>query len=301
MSTLALIIIFTLTGGLLSVAAAGLFLLIPNRYHTRILPHGLSFAVGALLSVAFLDLLPDALDTAGEKHTQSLLATVLVGIIGFFLLEKFLLWRHCHAGDCIAHNKGRSHRSAGALIILGDAIHNFVDGILIAAAFLTDTHLGVITSIAITAHEIPQEIGDFAILIQSGYSRAKALRYNLMSSLSTLVGGVLAYFSLEHLHEMLPYILALAASSFLYVAVADLIPSLHQRTVFVKQSAFQQVGIMTLSIFLVYWIHEQAEAFHNRQETVEVRRTQSLESRPEWDATVSTTFESNKMFFILQI
>ncbi|WP_407661361.1 ZIP family metal transporter [Methylomarinum vadi] len=116
MSTLVWIIIFTLTGGLLSVGAAGLFLLIPNRYHPRILPHGLSFAVGALLSVAFLDLLPDALHTAGEKHAQSLLATVLAGIIGFFLLEKLLLWRHCHSGSCVARNKGHSHRSAGALI-----------------------------------------------------------------------------------------------------------------------------------------------------------------------------------------
>jgi zinc and cadmium transporter len=287
MSTLVWIIIFTLTGGLLSVGAAGLFLLIPNRYHPRILPHGLSFAVGALLSVAFLDLLPDALRTAGEKHTQSLLATVLVGIISFFLLEKFLLWRHCHAGDCVTHNQGRSHRSTGTLIIVGDAIHNFVDGVLIAAAFLTDTHLGIITSIAVTAHEIPQEIGDFAILIESGYSRVKALRYNLMSSLSTLVGGILAYFSLEHLHEMLPYILALAASSFLYVAVADLIPSLHQRTASAKQSAFQQISLITFSIVLVYWIHGQAETFHNRQGAVEIRTTQPLESRPVWDAKIA--------------
>jgi len=287
MSTLVWIIIFTLTGGLLSVGAAGLFLLIPNRYHPRILPHGLSFAVGALLSVAFLDLLPDALRTAGEKHAQSLLATVLAGIIGFFLLEKLLLWRHCHAGNCVAHNRGRSHRSAGTLIILGDAIHNFVDGVLIAAAFLTDTHLGIITSIAVTAHEIPQEIGDFAILIESGYSRTNALRYNLMSSLSTLVGGVLAYFSLANLHEMLPYILALAASSFLYVAIADLIPSLHQRSATAKQPAFQQIGLITFSIFLVYWIHGQAEAFHDRQGAVETKTTRPLESGPVLEAKIA--------------
>ncbi|MDT4332977.1 ZIP family metal transporter [Methylomonas sp. MV1] len=288
MSTLVWIIIFTLTGGLLSVGAAGLFLLIPNRYHPRILPHGLSFAVGALLSVAFLDLLPDALHTAGEKHAQRLLATVLAGIIGFFLLEKLLLWRHCHTGNCVAHNRGGSHRSAGTLIILGDAIHNFVDGVLIAAAFLTDTHLGIITSIAVTAHEIPQEIGDFAILIESGYSSANALRYNLMSSLSTLVGGVLAYFSLANLHGMLPYILALAASSFLYVAIADLIPSLHQRSAITKQPAFQQIGLITFSIFLVYWIHGEAEAFHGYQRTIKTKTIRPPESGPVLNAKIVT-------------
>jgi len=257
MSTLVWIIIFTLTGGLLSVGAAGLFLLIPNRYHPRILPHGLSFAVGALLSVAFLDLLPDALRTAGEKHAQSLMATVLAGIIGFFLLEKLLLWRHCHTGNCVAHNRGRSHRSAGTLIILGDAIHNFVDGILIAAAFMTDIKLGVITSLAVAAHEIPQEVGDFAILLQSGYGKTKALLYNLLSSLATLVGGILAYFSLEHLHGALPYILALAASSFIYIAVADLIPSLHQKTT--ARAALQQIALILAGVSVIYWAHEQAE------------------------------------------
>jgi len=288
MSTLVWIIIFTFTAGLLSVGAAGLFLLIPNRYHPRILPHGLSFAVGALLSVAFLDLLPNALQSAGEKHAQSLLATVLAGVIGFFLLEKLLLWRHCHSGSCVAHNKEYSHRSASTLIILGDAIHNFVDGVLITAAFLTDTHLGIITSIAVTAHEIPQEIGDFAILIESGYSRAKALRYNLISGLSTLVGGVLAYFSLAHLHEMLPYILALAVSSFLYIAIADLIPSLHQRATIAKQSVFQEIGLITFSVFLVYWIHGEAEAFHGRRGAIETKTIPPLESGPMLDTKIAT-------------
>jgi zinc and cadmium transporter len=265
MSLLLWIVIFTLIGGLLSVAAAGLFLLIPEHHHPRVLPHGVSFALGALLSVAFLDLLPDALRTVGEQHTQGLLATVLAGILGFFLLEKVLLWRHCHAGDCETHTEEHFHQPAGTLIVLGDAIHNFVDGVLIAAAFLTDVHLGVVTSLAVVAHEIPQEVGDFAILLQSGYGRARALLYNLLSSLSTLIGGVLAYFSLEHLHGALPYFLALAASSFVYIAVADLIPSLHQRTT--AQAAFQQIGLITAGVFVIYWAHAQTEAIHDHRGT----------------------------------
>lgn len=254
------IVLFTLIGGLFSVAAAGLLLLIPEQHHPRVLPHGVSFALGALLSVAFLDLLPEALDTAGGGHTESLLATVLAGILGFFLLEKLLLWRHCHADHCETHTEEHFHQPAGTLIVVGDAIHNFVDGVLIAAAFLTDLHLGIVTSLAIMAHEIPQEVGDFAILLESGYSRSQALLYNLLSSLATLIGGVLAYFSLEHLHQALPYFLSLAASSFIYIAVADLIPSLHQRTT--AQAAFQQVGLITAGVFVIYLAHAQTEAPH---------------------------------------
>lgn len=263
MSLLLWIVIFTLIGGILSVAAAALFLLIPEHHHPRVLPHGVSFALGALLSVAFLDLLPDALRTVGEQRADSVLITVLAGILGFFLLEKLLLWRHCHSDHCETHLEEHFHQPAGTLIVIGDGIHNFVDGVLIAAAFLTDVHLGVVTSLAVAAHEIPQEVGDFAILLQSGYGRSKALLYNLLSSLSTLVGGVLAYFGLEHLHGALPYILALAASSFIYIAVADLIPSLHQRTS--ARAAFQQVGLIAAGIFVIYWAHLQTEAVHEHR------------------------------------
>lgn len=258
MSLLFYIIIFTLIGGVLSVAAAGILLLVPENHHPRILPHGVSFALGALLSVAFLDLLPDALMTAGHQHAEALMATVLAGILSFFLLEKLLIWRHCHADHCETHSEEHFHQPAGTLIVVGDAIHNFVDGILIAAAFLTDIQLGVITSLAVAAHEIPQEVGDFAILLQSGYGKARALAYNLLSSMATLVGGVLAYFSLEHLHAALPYILALAASSFIYIAVADLIPSLHQRTT--ARAALQQLGLIVAGVVVIYWVHTHAES-----------------------------------------
>ena len=261
MSLLAWIIIFTLMGGLLSVASAALLLLVPENHHPRILPHGVSFALGALLSVAFLDLLPDALATAGSEHTESLLATVLIGILGFFLLEKLLIWRHCHADHCETHSEEHFHQPAGTLIVVGDAIHNSVDGILIAAAFLTDINLGIITSLAVAAHEIPQEVGDFAILLQSGYGRGKALAYNLLSSLATMVGGILAYFSLEHIHGWLPYILSIAASSFIYIAVADLIPSLHQKTT--ARAAFQQIALIVAGVLVIYWAHAQAEIAGN--------------------------------------
>lgn len=272
MSLLLWILCFTLAGGILSVIAAALLLLVPETHYPRILPHGVSFALGALLSVAFLDLLPDALASAGSEHTEALFATVLAGILGFFLLEKLLIWRHCHADHCETHSEDHFHQPAGTLIVVGDAIHNFVDGILIAAAFMTDIQLGIITSLAVAAHEVPQEVGDFAILLQSGYGRSKALIYNLLSSLATVVGGLIAYFSLEHVNGTLPYILALAASSFIYIAVADLIPSLHQKTT--ARAALQQMGLISAGVLLIYWVHTHAEVTHPPEAmTSEVSRT----------------------------
>ena len=260
------IILFTLVGGILSVIAASLFLLVPDRHYSTLLPHGISFALGALLSVAFLDLLPHAVENAGMDGVEGLFGTVLLGILLFFLLEKLLLWRHCHANDCEAHNDGQEHyhQPAGTLIVVGDGIHNFVDGVLISAAFLTDLHLGVITSLAIAAHEIPQEVGDFAILLQSGYSKPKAIFYNIMSSLGTVVGGVMAYFALASLHEALPYFLALAASSFIYIAVADLIPTLHKKTH--AGAMVQQLALIFAGVVLIAWVHHFADRYNPAQD-----------------------------------
>ncbi len=260
------IILFTLLGGILSVIAASLFLLVPDRHHSSILPHGVSFALGALLSVAFLDLLPHAVEDAGVAQAQGLFGTVLIGILAFFLLEKLLLWRHCHTHDCEAHNDHEEHyhQPAGTLIVLGDGIHNFVDGVLISAAFLTDPHLGIVTSLAVAAHEIPQEVGDFAILLQSGYSKLKALFYNILSSLGTVAGGVLAYFALERVHETLPYFLALAASSFIYVAVADLIPTLHKKTH--TEAVIQQMALIIAGVILIAGVHYYADSFNAKAE-----------------------------------
>ncbi|CAI8864608.1 ZIP family metal transporter [Methylocaldum szegediense] len=260
MNLLFWIIAFTLIGGILSVIAASLFLLIPDHHRSRILPHGISFALGALLAVAFLDLLPHAVEAVGAERSETVFAAVLLGILALFLLEKLLLWRHCHAGDCETHTDEHFHQPAGTLIVLGDGIHNFVDGVLIASAFLTDVHLGIVTSLAVFAHEIPQEVGDFAILLKSGYSRPTALLYNLLSSLATLLGGVLAYYSLENLREALPYFLALAASSFVYVAVADLIPSLHERTN--ASAALQQIAMIGAGVLLIFSAHAYSEEFH---------------------------------------
>ena len=270
MNLLLLIIIFTAVGGILSVMAAAVFLLLRDHHRNAILPHGISFAIGALLAVAFWGLIPEAFEKVKPEQFQSLSGTILAGILGFFVLEKLLIWRHCHYGRCEAHGDdsqtdhhghkhGHSHssvKSAGALIILGDSIHNFVDGVLIAAAFLTDVQLGIVTSLAVAAHEIPQEVGDFAILLDSGYSRSKALFYNVLASLTTVLGGVLAYFSLEDLHDSLPYFLALAASSFIYIAVADLIPSLHTKTD--MKTSLQQIALIVAGVVLICTLNDIA-------------------------------------------
>jgi zinc and cadmium transporter len=253
---LVLIIIFTAVGGVLSVLAAGIFLLLPEGKRNKILPHGISFAIGALLSVAFWGLIPHAFEEVRPDQFQALSGTILAGILGFFILEKLLIWRHCHSGSCEAHvddHSDHGQKSAGTLIIVGDSIHNFVDGVLIAAAFLTDVKLGIVTSLAVAAHEIPQEVGDFAILLQSGYSKSKALFFNVLASFTTVIGGVLAYYYLEDLHDILPFFLALASSSFIYIAVADLIPSLHKKTD-IKTSLHQIILIM-IGVLVISFLH----------------------------------------------
>jgi zinc and cadmium transporter len=269
---LLLIIIFTTLGGVLSVLAAALFLLLPDRQRNRVLPHGISFAIGALLAVSFWGLIPHAFEEVAPAQFRNLSATILAGILIFFVLEKLLIWRHCHFNTCEAHGEeahdhdphmhshSHGHRhSAGALIILGDSIHNFVDGILIAAAFLTDPKLGIVTSLAVAAHEIPQEVGDFAILLHNGYGKRQALFYNILSSLATVLGGMLAYFSLEDLHHILPYILSLAASSFIYVAVADLIPTLHKKTEL--KDSLEQIALIAAGVLLICVMHGIAHSF----------------------------------------
>ena len=258
MDLLILIIIFTAIGGILSVLAAGVFLLLPEKQRNNILPHGISFAIGALLAVAFWGLIPHAFEEVNPDQFQTLSGTILAGILGFFVLEKLLIWRHCHSGSCEAHGDDEhthhhGHKSAGTLIIIGDGIHNFVDGILIAAAFLTDVKLGIVTSLAVAAHEIPQEVGDFAILLQSGYSKSKALFYNVLASCTTVIGGVLAYYSLEDLHGSLPFFLALASSSFIYIAVADLIPSLHKKTDI--KTSLHQILLILAGVLVISSLH----------------------------------------------
>ncbi len=237
MTLLSWIIAFSLLGGVLSVLAAALFLLIAPRRQALVLPHMVSFAAGALLGTALLSLLPEALQAVDQGDIPLVTATVLGGILLFFVLEKVLVWRHGHDHDHDLNRgaeqvvaPGRAPRPAGTLILIGDGVHNLVDGILIGAAFLVDVSLGVATAVAVAAHEIPQELGDFVILLESGYSRAKALALNAATSFTTVIGALLAWFGLGDDSTILPYIIALAAASFIYIAVADLLPSLHRRT-----------------------------------------------------------------------
>jgi zinc and cadmium transporter len=206
------------------------------------------FAVGALLAAALLDLLPEAFRRSND--VGGLFATVLCGIVAFFVLEKLALWRHTHAhGPSLGNGRSR----AALLILVGDGVHNFVDGILIAAAFLTDTGLGIVTTLAVIAHEIPQEVGDFMVLLHGGYGRTRALVLNLLASLTAVVGGVAGYLLLEASTALLPYVLALAAASFIYVAVADLIPDLHQENSPTASAA--QVAMLGAGVAIVFAGH----------------------------------------------
>lgn len=232
MSTLPAILLFTALSGALSALIAGVFLLLPQARRDALMPHMVSFATGALLATALLALIPHAMTGAGEEGIHDVGIALLCGIGLFFVLEKFLLWRHCHteAVESAHAHEQHQHGSTGWLAIVGDGLHNFIDGILIAVAFLTDFHLGVVTAFAIMAHEIPQEVGNFAVLLHAGFSRARALLWNLLSSLTAVLGGVFGWFALRDALDLLPYALGVAAASLLYVAVADLIPSLHRRT-----------------------------------------------------------------------
>jgi zinc and cadmium transporter len=250
------IIGFTLLGGVLSVVTASFFLLLPVNFRNRMLPSLVSFATGALLGAAFLALLPHAIENTYGVGAHKIAITILTGVIIFFLMEKMVLWRHCHAHECEAHDlaqeQGRK-KAVGQLILVGDTIHNLVDGILIAAAFMTDIHLGVVTSLAVIAHEIPQELGDFALLLHSGFSRGKAMLFNMISGLSTVLGGIVAYYSLSVSQQLVPYVLALAASSFIYIAVADLIPGLHKRVE--AKATLQQMILILSGIAIIYTSH----------------------------------------------
>lgn len=250
--TLIWIVAATLAGGVLSLAAAAA---LAFTVLSKWVPRMVSYAVGALLAAAFLHLLPEAFMQADS--IEGLFAATLAGVLAFFLLEKAALWRHRHDedGGHGAHAHAGSRR-AGLLIVVGDGFHNLVDGVLIAAAFLTDARLGVATAVAIIAHEIPQEIGDFMVLLHSGYSRRRALAMNFFSSLASVAGGIAGYFALASSQALLPYVLALAAASFIYIAVADLIPDLHRSTdtgSTAWQIAMITAGVATIAVPHFLW------------------------------------------------
>lgn len=264
------IILFTALGGVASAIAASVFLLAPNTVRARVLPHLVSFATGALLGAALLGLLPHAIEGVGIESIHEIGRTLLIGLLIFFVLEKLVLWRHCHQDVCEAHvpqphahshSHGHHHDQArdaasASLILIGDGFHNILDGVLIAAAFMTDVHLGVVTAIAVMTHEIPQEVGDLAILLNGGMSRAKAFALNTVTSLTSVVGGIAAYFFLGDSVSILPYALTIAASSFLYIAVADLIPGLHRRVD--PGSGLWQFIFIVLGVAVIFVSHRLA-------------------------------------------
>ena len=205
-------------GGLLT---ASIFLLLGDNVRVRLVPWAITYAVGTLLGVALLALLPEALALLAPSRA---LATLLGGVLTFFLLEKLVIWRHCHdAHECEVHTS-----SAASLVIVGDAFHTFVDGAVIAAAVVTSVPLGITTALAVAAHEIPQEVGDVAILLRAGYSRSRAFTLNLVSGVGGVLGAIGMLLASDALPDLLPYVLSFAAGSFLYVAMSDLIPDLHR-------------------------------------------------------------------------
>lgn len=275
MTTLSMILLACLAGGLISMAAAALVVFRLSRQSTAIL---VAFAAGVMLSSAFLHILPEAFNSlppvdihaghdhgpddraaiaaeeeehAGHNHGgpfATLFGLMLATLFAFFALERLALWRHSH-GDCADHEGHHATVTAPPLILLGDAFHNFVDGVLIAAAFIADPLLGVTTTVAIIAHEVPQEMGDFVLLRNAGWSNAKAFVANAGSSLSSLIGGALGFFALSAADFVLPYVLVIAASSFIYVALADIFPLLHkQGESFVRQSLLIGAGVAVVPV-----------------------------------------------------
>lgn len=287
MPLLGWIVLFTAFGGIASATFAGLFLLLPEQTGMRMLPHFVSFATGALIGAALLGLLPEAMEGIGPGGEHAIGAALVVGLGVFFIIEKLVLWRHAHShardganggesdsrghahggpghgphshngrshghGHGHAHDHGHSHDgAAGVLVLIGDSIHNALDGILIAAAFLTNVPLGLVTTLAVAAHEIPHRVGDFAILLHAGMSRRRALVLNMATGFASVLGGIVAYFGLNRAQEALPYALALAAAGFLYIAVAGLIPGLHRRAD--PRTSLAQVLLMGLGVGIIAW------------------------------------------------
>lgn len=247
MSTLAIVLLVTAAGSVLSLLLAAIlaFSARPNW-----VPVLVSYAIGALLGAALLEVLPEAVELSGNIRVVAL--ALLGGILLFFLLEKLVLWRHCHHEVCEAHGTpaaradDHDHGRSGLMITVGDTFHNFVDGIIIAGAFLVDFRLGMVTALAIIAHEIPQEIGDFLILLHSGYTRAQALFLNFLTGVATLVGALVGYFALREMQAWMPVLLGVAGASMLYVAMADLIPGLHKRAEI--GSTLQQLVLIAMGV-----------------------------------------------------
>jgi zinc and cadmium transporter len=227
----------SLIGSLGGLLLASTLLLFREGVRVKLVPWLVNYAVGTLLGVALLAILPEALQ---ELPVRRVFESLLAGIVLFFVLEKFVLWRHCHTNDCEVHG------ATASLVLVGDAFHNFVDGAMIGAAVLTSLPLGVSTAIAVATHEVPQEVGDFAVLLHAGYSRRRALLLNVLSGVSAIAGAALAVLLVDATPAMKPYLLCIAAASFMYIAMADLIPDLHSGRI--EGSAFRQLALVAAGV-----------------------------------------------------
>lgn len=238
MSIIYIIILATLVNSLISLV--GIFTLwCKEKLLDKIIIFLVALSAGALLSGAFLHLIPESLEVLTPTSVFTL---VLAGFILFFLMEKFLYWHHCHKGKCDVH-------PVSYLILFGDGLHNFIDGIIIATSFIVSIPFGIITTVLIIGHEIPQELGDFGVLVHGGFGKAKALFYNLLSQLACVVGGLLGYFLSTSIEGIIPFILPFAAGGFIYISASDLVPELHKEPD-VKKSlssfAFFIVGVLIM-------------------------------------------------------
>jgi zinc and cadmium transporter len=247
----------TTIAGVVSITSAAIF---SFSFLSKVVERMVSLSVGILLSTSLLHALPEAFESGADARV--LFGTLLGGLLAFFLLEKFAILRHSHhhEGDGHHHEHGHDKHEAGKagwMILVGDGLHNFTDGILIAAAFLANPDLGIITGLAIIAHEIPQEIGDFIVLLNAGFSRTRAYVYNLICSLMAVVGGLLGYFTLARASGWIPYVLVLASSGFIYIAVSDLMPQMQRRSTL--RETIPQILLVAIGVSVVlYLTHHEA-------------------------------------------
>jgi len=239
---IAYVVLALFLGSIGSVALAGLMLTLNNEKLKKVSTYLMYLAGGTLLGAAFLGMIPKAISMTDSTRV---LESMLIGILFFFVLEKIILWRSCRNKNCERHM-----HAAVPLILIGDAFHNAVDGVVIAASFLTSPELGIFVTLSVILHEIPQELGDFGILIKSGLSRSRALWFNLLSGSTAIIFGVLAYYTLDSVTSLIPYALAFSAASFLYIALADLIPEMHRRTS-LKDSLIQ-IALILFGIIIIY-------------------------------------------------
>jgi len=236
------VVIALFLGSVGSVALAGLMLILGNEKLEKVSTYLMYLAGGTLLGAAFLGMIPEAIKMSEPKL---ILQSIMFGILLFFVLEKIILWRSCRNKNCERHMT-----AAAPIILIGDAFHNAIDGVVIAAAFLTSAELGIFVTLSVMLHEIPQELGDFGILIKSGFTRSKAFWYNVLSGATAMVSGIAAFYTLDSLRSLIPYALAFSASSFLYIALADLIPEMHRKTSL--KASISQVLLIAFGISIIY-------------------------------------------------